>query len=216
MKSQDIVLLLKLISLHGHSPRVCGTSPNIESQILDSQIFDFNEEWAADMDEKRAEPAVGESRFSVRNMAIDTGISKSQISLSLNRCIDIGLAKHDHKSNLPKANASALVEFIAHGIRYVFPAKPGAMARGIPTSFAAPILLGQLMTSGELPPVWPDAKGKVKGVTIEPLHKNINVAIHNDPVLYAMLALTDSVRIGQPRERNLAVKKLDQLLKELQ
>jgi len=71
------------------------------------------------------------------------------------------------------------------------------------------------MTSGELPPVWSYAKGKVKGVAIEPLHKNISVAIHNDPVVYAMLALTDSIRIGQPRERNLAVKKLNQLIKEL-
>ncbi len=115
-----------------------------------------------------------------------------------------------------KANVKALIEFIAYGMRYVFPAKPAEITRGITTSIAAPVLQGQLMTSGDLPPIWPDAKGNTKGVAIEPLHKNIRLAVNNDAVLYAMLALTDAIRIGQPRERNLALDKLNLLIKELQ
>jgi len=122
----------------------------------------------------------------------------------------------DRKTLLPKANVKALMEFIAYGIRYVFPVKPGVVTRGIATSFAAPVLKGQLMSSGELPPVWSDAQGNTKGVAIEPLHKNIRQAVNNDVVLYALLALTDAVRLGLPRERNLAVDKLNLLVKELQ
>jgi len=209
MKSQDILLLLKLLSLHGRN----------KHKVENSSVIDLKAKWRED---NRSEYSKSlkldsfESAFSVRALALETGISKSQISLSLNRSFDVGLAKLDRKLMLPKANSKALVEFIAYGIRYVFPAKRGVVTRGIPTSIAAPILRGKIMTSGDLPPVWPDALGSVKGVAIEPLHKNIRQAVNNDIVLYGMLALTDSIRIGSSRERNLALKKLNTLIKELE
>lgn len=208
MKSQDILLLLKLVSLHSRN----------KHKVENSSVIDLNAKWRKI---NRSEPSKSlkldsfESAFSVRALALETGISKSQISLSLNRSFDVGLAKLDRKSMLPKANSKALVEFIGYGLRYVFPAKRGVVTRGIATSIAAPVLLGQIMTSGDLPPVWPDALGSVKGVAIEPLHKNIRQAVNNDIVLYGMLALTDAIRIGSSRERNLALKKLNTLIKEL-
>ncbi len=210
MKSQDILLLLKLISLHG----------NYKAPLKNSVVVDFKSEWRDwgndDAKLNNGEIDYIESQFSVRALARETGISKSQVSLSLKRCHDVGLAKQDRKTLLPKANSKALIEFIAYGIRYVFPVKPAEITRGIKTSIAAPVLMGQLMTSGDLPPVWPDARGHTKGVAIEPLHKNIRQAVNSDAVLYAMLALTDAIRIGQPRERNLALDKLNLLVKELQ
>lgn len=210
MKSQDILLLLKLVSLHGSHKK----------PFKKSQIVDFNAEWkqwkVSELTPDYIEIDSSKSLFSVRGLANQTGISKSQASLSLNRCIDIGLAKLDRKTLLPKANAKALMEFIVYGIRYVFPVKAGEVTRGIATSFAAPIFKDKLISLAELPPVWSDVKGNIKGVAIEPLHKNIRQAVNNDIVLYALLALTDAIRLGKPRERNLAIDKLSLLVTELQ
>jgi len=229
MKSQYILLLFKLISIHGTK------NPRRESEVIaktriwrdwdnqesgpESKVMLETDAWQGKDEEllksEHAEQDYFKSLFSVRSLAEETGISKSQISLSLNHCYEIGLAKIDRKSLLPKANTQALMEFISYGIRYVFPVKAGEITRGIATSFAAPVLQGQLMTSGDLPPVWPDARGNTKGVAIEPLHRGVVIAIKHDPELYAMLALTDAIRMGQPRERKLATEKLNRLFEEL-
>ena len=147
-------------------------------------------------------------------MAKSTGISKSQVNLSLQRSFDVGLAKRDRGLNVPRANKGALLDFIITSIRYVFPAKQGAVTRGIKTSLSAPVLKQQLMSAGELNPVWPDAEGNTKGQAVEPLYKSVTYAIRRDPQLYILLALVDAVRIGQPRERGLATKLLNQYLEK--
>ncbi len=208
MKSQDILLMLKLISIHGSSHN------RLSSEIIvsNNQWQDWDEE---ELSQNYLEDPFLESQFSVRALAHETGISKSQVSLSLNRCYAVGLAKTDRKTLLPKPNSQALSEFIFYGLRYVFPAKLGEVTRGIATSIGAPVLQGKLMSSGELTPVWPNPKWNTKGMAVEPLHKNVDKAIINDPNLYAMLALTDAIRLGHPRERNMAFDKLNALIKEL-
>jgi hypothetical protein len=143
------------------------------------------------------------SRLSIRGLAAETGISKSEVSQSLKRNYFAGLAKPDRKSDLPRANLRALLEFVVHGLRYVFPVKPSELTRGIATGLAAPVLQGQLMTAGELAPIWPDAKGNSKGQAIVPLFKSVPFAVRKDPQLYEYLALADAIRMGQPRERTL-------------
>jgi len=207
MKSQDILLLLKIISLHD----------KFAEKDFDAEIIQSDDEWA-DWDEKGLQPTFYESehlgnRFSVRNLAEATGISKSQISLSLNRMYAVGLAKVDRKLQVPNVNKKALLGFLENGIRYVFPAKEGGITRGIATSIAAPVLRGKLMTSGDLQPVWSDPKGRTKGLLIEPLHHNVFIAIQDDAQLYAMLALTDAIRIGHARERNLALDMLKNIFR---
>lgn len=209
MKSQDILLLVKIVSMHNA----------LSGKNLDSELFRGGNEWA-DWEEKGLSPSYTEEdnverKFSVRNLAEITGISKSQISLSLNRMYDVGLAKTDRKLRVPKVNTRALLDFFAFGLRYVFPAKPAELTRGIATSIAAPVLQGQLMTSGEIPPVWEHPKGNtIKGLKVEPLHPNVFQAISNDRHLYAMLALVDSIRMGNPRERNYSLELLEPLLRE--
>ncbi|MBE3675004.1 MULTISPECIES: hypothetical protein [Pseudoalteromonas] len=207
MKSQDVLLLLKLISLH----------VGLDGKDGDSDIIQVDGTWE-DWDEKGLKPTFTEmdqieSRFSLRNLEGLTGISKSQISLSLNRMYSVGLAKVDRKLQVPKTNTKALLEFIAYGIRYVFPAKEGVIGRGIATSIAAPVLRGKLMTSGELQPVWSNPRGNTKGMLIEPLHPKVFLAVQQDAQLYAMLALVDAIRIGHPRERNLALEMLNSIFK---
>lgn len=204
MKSQDILLLLKLVSLH-------------KSEAADVRLEGVRTAWPddwQDWDDEMGDPygsalmdSVSErldQTYSVRNLEHETGISKSQVSASLKRCFDVGLAKRDRKSGLPRANTKALFEFLVYGIRYVFPAKAGELTRGIGTSFAAPVLEDKLMSGGELVPVWPDAKGNRKGLSVTPLYQSVPYAVRRDPELYALMALVDAIRLGNPREANLA------------
>lgn len=209
MKSQDIVVLFKIESL---------TQRWINSNRYDAELLvphASSIDWLGDDLQYNDVPPVAftESLFSVRGLEQDTGISKSQVSLSLKRMFDVGLAKADRKTGLPKANTKALLEFIAYGIQYVFPAKEGEVTRGIATSIAAPVLQGKLMTSGELAPIWPYFKGQTKGVAVQPLHENIFAAIRTDDLTYALLALTDAVRIGHSRERGIAIDMMRKLLR---
>ncbi|RUO32843.1 hypothetical protein [Aliidiomarina sanyensis] len=209
MKSQDIVVLFKIESLTQHW--VNPSQYDKELLVPRASSIDWLGE---DLRHNDVPPATfTESLFSVRALEQDTGISKSQVSLSLKRMYDVGLAKPDRKTGLPKANTRALLEFIAYGIQYVFPAKEGEVTRGIATSIAAPVLQGKLMTSGELAPIWPYYKGKTKGVAVQPLHENIFAAIRTDDLTYALLALTDAVRIGHSRERGIAIEMMRKLLR---
>jgi hypothetical protein len=111
-----------------------------------------------------------------------------------------------------RLNRSALLEFLLHGVRYVFPAEKGSPTRGVPTSYAAAPLRKSIADAGELPPVWPYADGPVRGYSFTPLHKNVPQAALEDKRLYELLALVDALRDGRARERELAVKELTKRL----
>ena len=203
MKSQDVGLLLKLECLH---KREKGILPSLDSNWIDweeNTIGGDVEQHGFYHQSMNADDYII-NQYSTRSLALSTDISKSQVNLALRRCFDVGLAKRDRHSGLPRVHTKALLEFIVYGLKYVFPTKLGAVTRGITTSLAAPVLEGKLISTGDLLPVWPDAQGKTKGQTVEPLFKSVTYAVRRDVELYALLALVDAVRIGQPRERNLA------------
>lgn len=234
MKSQDIGLLLKLICLRNREAHDAGDDAGKEAKGL---TFDWRG-WSSDEPSRdwiqesslrlgkdslsaryinsdwtqeslpRLDKHLLSARYSVRALAEATGISKSQISLSLQRCQEVGLTRKDRRSGVPRVNNRALLDFIVHGVRYVFPAKPGEITRGIATTFAAPVLEGRLYSAGELPMVWSDARGNSKGQSIEPLFKSVPYAVRRDPELYSMLALVDAIRLGHPRENRLATHQL--------
>lgn len=172
--------------------------------------------WPLDWQDWEVEPdltnAVELSAYTARALEELTGISKSQVSLSIHRCLDVGLIRFDRKLDVPRVNRKALFEFVVYGLKYVFPAKPAEITRGIATAFAAPVLNEVLISGGELVPVWPDARGHTKGQAVEPIYKSVVFAVRKDPELYAMLALVDAIRIGMPREMNLAKDLLKQHL----
>ncbi|BBI50688.1 hypothetical protein HORIV_31090 [Vreelandella olivaria] len=217
MKSQDIGLLFKLVSLR-HQEAALSGHQHIGKALL--SLPDGWQDWELSVDDTqhddeglwRYEEERLKECYSVRALAAETGISKSQISLSLNRCIEVGLVRKDRKTGVPRANARALFDFIVHGLRYVFPARPGEITRGIASTFAAPVLKGQLYSAGELLLVWPDPRGNSKGQAVEPLFKTATYAVRRDKELYAMLALVDAIRLGHPRESKVAAEQLSQHL----
>jgi hypothetical protein len=111
-------------------------------------------------------------------------------------------------------NRSALLEFLLHGIRYAFPAEPGAVKRGIPTRYATSPLKQNLPQQNEPPPVWPYADGSVCGYSYALLHKNVPKSALSDPDVYELLVLVDAPRDGKAHERELAVKELSRRLQE--
>lgn len=153
----------------------------------------------------------GGERPALAQVAGDLGLSPSQVHASLKRLERSRLI--DVKTGRPLLKA--VLEFLIHGVKYVFPVQRGEVTRGLPTAYAAPPLNGHIAQNGDLPPVWPDAQGEMRGVTLEPLHKAAPKAARKDPVLHELLALIDALRDGRVRERQLAEKELSARLRSL-
>jgi hypothetical protein len=146
----------------------------------------------------------GGDRPSIAQVGADLSLSPSQVHQSLKRLERSRLI--DPKNGHPLLRA--MEEFLIHGVKYTFPARRGEATRGIPTAYAAAPLNQIIAETSELPPVWPDADGKVRGLTLEPLHKSASKAAMKDPQLYELLALVDALRDGRARERQIAEKEL--------
>lgn len=129
----------------------------------------------------------------------ELGISASEIHAAVRRSIAAGLIQAESMTPVRRAVA----EYLIGGVRYAFPATQGRLARGMPTAHAAPPL-ARSFASDEMPPVWPDPEGTVKGFAIEPLYDSVPGAARSDPALYELLALVDAIRMGRARERKLA------------
>lgn len=152
--------------------------------------------------------------YSARGLSAALGVSKSEVNASIRRSIDIGLLYKGWKSGLPEVARAALLDFVVHGLKYVFPAKLGKLVRGVPTAYSAPVFGGKLLSMGEYGYVWPYAEGSVRGESIEPLFRAVPAAVLKDENLYAYLALVDSIRVGNPREANMAAEMLEERLEK--
>lgn len=182
MKSQDIFVLLKLVCLQQWEQRDLAKGDDIAD------------------------------RYSARGLSAALGVSKTEVNASVRRSIDVGMAIKDRKSGNPKANKKALFEFIVHGLKYVFAAKPLEIVRGVPTAFFAPVLKDKILSMGDYLYVWPYAEGDEKGQSVQPLFKTVPEAALDDERLYEYLALVDAIRLGNPRETNLAQELLEKRL----
>lgn len=163
MRPQDVVILLKIISMNGNEWQLAGLSNSLQ-------------------------------------------ISISEISESLNRSRLAGLIDYKKK----KINRQSLLEFLEHGIRYVFPQQPGAMVRGIPTAHSHPFMKKSFIS--EMNYVWPDNKGEAMGLMIEPFYPKQIEAVKEDQQLYKLLALVDVIRAGKVREIKYAVDELKKMI----
>jgi hypothetical protein len=149
--------------------------------------------------------AVAGSEWTYPSLAESLGMSASEVHAAVRRAARAGL--YDEQRRSP--NRKALIEFLVHGLRYVFPAERGPLTRGLPTAYAAPPLNQKIQASAEPPPVWPDAEGTVRGEELRPLYRSVPRAARRDQALYELLALVDAIRAGRARERKIAATELE-------
>lgn len=159
--------------------------------------------------------ALRDSRISYLELAHELGISASEVHAAIRRASKAGLL--NISTFQPKRGA--LLEFLIHGLKYVFPAERGTSTRGIPTGFAAPPLKQHFVkeplvgVSHRRVPVWPDPEGEARGDELKPLYRSVPKAARNDPELYELLVLVDAIRSGGAREQHLAKDELTKRLK---
>lgn len=157
----------------------------------------------------------GNEDWSQNSMAAELCLSPSQINSGLKRLVTAGLVTPYQPPEKPKPIIQACEEFFIHGLKYTFPAKLGEIVRGIPTSYAGPGLKNKIVAGDEPIPVWPYGEGDERGVALLPLYNSVPEAIHKhaDPLLYELLTLLDAIRSGRAREKQLAAKRLREILK---
>lgn len=156
--------------------------------------------------------AMGPVPWSYASLGAALGMSPSQLHSAVRRAVAAQLALRSDDGITP--HIRNLEEFLLHGIRYVFVPDRGELTRGIPTAHAASPLNKYFASSGEPPPVWPDAEGDTRGFAFSPLYKLAPTAAKADSRLYELLAIVDAIRGGRAREREMAARELKQRLKQ--
>lgn len=137
-----------------------------------------------------------------RDLSADLHISISEISESLHRSHIAGLIDETRR----RVHRQSLMEFIEHGLHYVFPQVPGTLVTGMPTGHSHDFFKNQF--ESEIIYVWPDENGSKRGLAINPLNKSVTAAARKDEQLYKLLACIDVIRIGRPREIKIALKEI--------
>ena len=152
---------------------------------------------------------LSEKKDSWRNIDVAKSvmISASEVTEALNRCKIAGLID-SKKRNI---NANSLKEFLIYGLKYVFPVEPGGLVRGIPTAHSA-YPINKQISSDEIY-VWPYAKGDQRGQAIEPLYRTIPRIVEQDNLLYELLVIIDTFRVGRVREIKIAKNELEKRIK---
>jgi len=142
---------------------------------------------------------LGDQEWFQHTLSEDLDISQSEISECLSRSKYSGLIDASRK----KVNVLNVLEFLEHGIKYVFPQQPGAIARGVATAHSASPLANEIQSVENF--VWPYARGNMRGQAIQPLYKTVPKAVLKDQKLHEVLALVDAIRVGKVREQHLAI-----------
>jgi hypothetical protein len=151
--------------------------------------------------------ALGDAPWGVQPLSNALFISLSEVSESLNRSRLAGLIDHNKK----RISRQNLMEFIEFGVKYVFPQEPrGTMSLGTATGLSHPFMKEKFHS--EYSYVWPDAKGDLVGLVIEPFYDNQPAAAKLDPLFYKLLALMDVVRVGKVREVNVALTEIKNIV----
>ena len=149
----------------------------------------------------------GASRLPYSELGRIACLSVSEAHAAVKRLQDSMLINSSR--NLLKRNVE---EFLFHGFRYAFPMRPlGKNIKGMPTSYAAPVALGEFASAGPVP-VWNGSEGIVDGRAFEPIYPSASKAAANDRSLYDRLALMDMLRGGRIRERRFSESKLKEAL----
>lgn len=154
--------------------------------------------------------ALGKKSWSFNKLAIELGMSASEVHAAAKRALAARLAVKEDENIWP--NIRNLEDFLLHGIQYVFIPERGGLNRGMLTAYASAPMNAWFVEDNEPPPIWPDPEGNVRGESFSPLYKSAPIAAKNDPELYQLLVLVDAIRGGRARERDIAKKELKKRL----
>jgi hypothetical protein len=149
-------------------------------------------------------------------LATWVGLSASETHAAVERGLRAGLLRKDPLSErtMPLANLTALREFLAHGLKYVWPAERGAITRGVPTATSQSTISSVLnVPMPTMPLVWPKPDGTVRGESIEPLYPKVVGLCASDPELHEWLSLIDIIRLKAGREASLAATEIERRLR---
>lgn len=141
-------------------------------------------------------------------IAEDLAASPSQVHAALKRLELAGLLKPGTRAT----NGRALLEFLANGVRYAFPAQRGPLREGVPTAYSAPPLNATVDALDVV--VWP-APGRpdaVRGFSLTPLVRRAPLLVERAPETYRLLTIVDALRLGDPQIRPHARAALEQAL----
>ena len=130
-------------------------------------------------------------------------MSASEVHASVRRAVASGLAVAPARGEWSPVRPN-LLEFVLHGVRYIWPAALGPIKRGVPTAFGVEPLASVVTAAPGEAPVWAHPAGSAKGPTLSPLYRTAPQAALADPALHRLLALLDALRTGRARERALA------------
>ncbi len=150
----------------------------------------------------------GRNNWKFESLQEDLHLSVSAIHRSLERCVQAKFISPKPYDDVYSLNVS---EFLIHGIAYTFAVEPGKITRGIATAHSAPPLNKKIISEKDIY-VWPYLKGKLRGQSIEPLMKHVPEIVQHDKSLYEILTLIDAIRIGRPREKEIATNLLQEEL----
>lgn len=148
--------------------------------------------------------AVSNGRWTFFQLASELGLGVSTVHRSLDRAAHAGL----YNPATEKVNTAALIEFLVHGGKYVFPPILQGEARGFPTAWGVPPLADRLSRGAAPAPVWAHPRGSARGIALAPIHPKAPEVSRKDARVGELLALFDAIRIGKARERELAAKLL--------
>ncbi len=127
---------------------------------------------------------------SIRALAEETHLNLASVQRAVQRLETTGL--YDARGR--RVSAAHAEQFLLHAVRYAVPAVRGGETRGVPTAWAAAPLNRELASTQELPPVWPDPNGTVRGLEFQPLHPASLLLAKEDQSFYETLALVDALR----------------------
>lgn len=148
--------------------------------------------------------SLGETEWTYSGLAHELGMSASEVHKGVKRAVAARLMDASRQRPI----LGALEEFLVHGVRYAFPPDRGSLTRGLATGYAGPPLRDLITQPDSPPPVWPDPEGDAQGFSFSPLYRTVPDAARRDARLYELLALTDAIRDGGAREREVAAREL--------
>ncbi len=151
-----------------------------------------------------------EPKYTYSSLAKLMKLSQFEVHASVQRLIAARLIVDAGERFRPVLEA--IRNYVLYGASYCYPAIRGEVTIGFATAYGVPPLSEKVLFSKEMPPVWPHPEGDQRGFAIMPLYENLPLAAKAFPPLYELLALFDALRMGQAREREIAMQLLNERL----